>query len=98
MITVTSLQWAYSGIIPVPEYPVATLSNLDMHDCPFLFCNFFQNGVAKNKTIRIPKELQTTEKEFIIRKSGNCYLLIPSEDPFLFPTGFLHHLFCHNRL
>ena len=33
------------------------------------------------QAIRIPKELQTTEKEFIIRKISNCYFLIPVDDP-----------------
>ena len=32
----------------MPGSPVATLSFWDMHDCPFLLCNFFQKGVAKN--------------------------------------------------
>ena len=39
----------------------------------------FQNG--NSQAIRIPKEMQTTEKEFIIRKSGDCYFLIPVDDP-----------------
>ena len=29
--------------------PVATLSILDMQGCPFLLCNFFQKGLAKNR-------------------------------------------------
>ena len=33
----------------MPGSPFATLSFLDMHNCPFLLCNFFQKGVAKNK-------------------------------------------------
>ncbi len=33
----------------VPGSPFATLSFLGMHNCPFLLCNFFQKGVAKNK-------------------------------------------------
>ena len=28
--------------------PVATLSFLDIQGCPFLRCNFFQKGLAKN--------------------------------------------------
>ena len=39
----------------------------------------FQSG--NSQAIRIPKELQTTEKEFIIRKIDNCYYLIPTNDP-----------------
>ena len=39
----------------------------------------FQSG--NSQAIRIPKEIQTTEKEFIIRKSGSCYFLLPSDDP-----------------
>ena len=31
--------------------PVATLSILDMQGCPFLRCNFFQKGLAKNTLI-----------------------------------------------
>lgn len=39
----------------------------------------FQSG--NSQAVRIPKELQTKEKEFIIRKYGNCYFLIPADDP-----------------
>ena len=39
----------------------------------------FQSG--NSQAIRIPKQLQTDEKEFIIRKYGNCYYLIPKDDP-----------------
>ena len=39
----------------------------------------FQSG--NSQAIRLPKEMQTTEKEFIIRKSGECYFLIPANDP-----------------
>ena len=39
----------------------------------------FQSG--NSQAVRIPKELQTTEKEFIIRKSGNCLFLLPVDDP-----------------
>ena len=39
----------------------------------------FQSG--NSQAIRIPREMQTDEKEFIIRKNGNCYFLIPKEDP-----------------
>ena len=39
----------------------------------------FQSG--NSQAIRIPKELQTSEKEFIIRKSGNCLFLLPMDDP-----------------
>ena len=39
----------------------------------------FQSG--NSQAIRIPKEMQTSEKEFIIRKYGSCFFLIPVEDP-----------------
>ncbi|MBQ9635836.1 MAG: hypothetical protein IJV12_06455 [Acidaminococcaceae bacterium] len=39
----------------------------------------FQSG--NSQAIRIPKDMQTTEKEFIIRKSGNCFFLLPVDDP-----------------
>ena len=39
----------------------------------------FQSG--NSQAIRIPKEMQTTEDEFIIRKIDNCYFLIPTNDP-----------------
>jgi len=39
----------------------------------------FKSG--NSQAIRIPKEMQTTEKEYIIRKSGNCFFLLPVNDP-----------------
>ena len=39
----------------------------------------FQSG--NSQAIRIPKEMQTDQKEFIIRKYGNCYYLITEDDP-----------------
>ena len=39
----------------------------------------FKNG--NSQAIRIPKEMQTKEKEFIIQKSGECYFLLPKNDP-----------------
>ena len=44
-----------------------------------LTAKVFQSG--NSQAIRIPKEMQTTEKEFIIRKSGNCFFLLPTNDP-----------------
>ena len=44
-----------------------------------LTAKVFQSG--NSQAIRIPKEYHTTEKEFIIRKSGNCFFLIPVNDP-----------------
>ena len=44
-----------------------------------LTAKVFQSG--NSQAIRIPKEMQTTEKEFIIRKIGDCYFLIPVDDP-----------------
>ncbi len=51
----------------------------------------FQSG--NSQAVRIPKEIQTTEKEFIIRKYENCYFLIPANIRFLH-TGIagLRHL------
>ena len=39
----------------------------------------FKSG--NSQAIRIPKEFQTEETEFIIRKSGECLFLIPKDDP-----------------
>ncbi len=39
----------------------------------------FQSG--NSQAIRIPKEFQTTKKEYIIKKSGECLFLIPADDP-----------------
>ena len=39
----------------------------------------FRSG--NSQAIRIPKEMQTTETEFIMRKMGNCYYLLPANDP-----------------
>ncbi|MBO5588369.1 MAG: hypothetical protein J6N55_11790 [Anaerovibrio sp.] len=44
-----------------------------------LTAKVFKSG--NSQAIRIPKEMQTTEKEFMIRKSGNCYFLLPVDDP-----------------
>ena len=44
-----------------------------------LMAKVFQSG--NSQAVRIPKELQTQEKEFIIKKYGNCYYLIPPNDP-----------------
>ena len=39
----------------------------------------FQSG--NSQAIRIPKEMQTNQKEFITKKYGNCYYLIPEDEP-----------------
>lgn len=39
----------------------------------------FQSG--NSQAIRIPKEMQTKKSEFIIRKFGDCYFLLPPDDP-----------------
>ena len=39
----------------------------------------FMSG--NSQAIRIPREMQTEEKEFTIKKLGNCYFLIPDGDP-----------------
>ncbi|MBO6235640.1 MAG: hypothetical protein J6N22_02845 [Schwartzia sp.] len=44
-----------------------------------LMAKVFQSG--NSQAVRIPKELQTKEKEFIIKKYGNCYFFIPPDDP-----------------
>ena len=44
-----------------------------------LTARVFQSG--NSQAIRIPKEYQTNEKEFFIKKSGNCFFLIPVDDP-----------------
>ena len=44
-----------------------------------LTAKVFQSG--NSQAIRIPKEYHTDETEFIIRKSGNCFFLIPRDDP-----------------
>ena len=44
-----------------------------------LTAKVFQSG--NSQAIRIPNEMRTTEKEFIIRKSGNCFFLMPLDDP-----------------
>ena len=44
-----------------------------------LTAKVFQSG--NSQAVRIPKEMQTTQKEFIIRKDGNCLFLLPPDDP-----------------
>ena len=44
-----------------------------------LTAKVFQSG--NSQAIRIPKEMKTEKTEFIIQKSGGCYFLIPSDDP-----------------
>ena len=39
----------------------------------------FQSG--NSQAIRSPKEMQTDQTEFFIKKYGNCYYLIPEDDP-----------------
>ena len=47
----------------------------------------FRSG--NSQAIRIPKELQTDQKEFYIRKYGNCIFLSPMDDPWaLLREGF----------
>ena len=41
----------------------------------------FQSG--NSQAIRIPKEFQTNQQEFIIRKVGEGYILCPINDPWL---------------
>ncbi|MDD5939328.1 MAG: type II toxin-antitoxin system VapB family antitoxin [Lachnospiraceae bacterium] len=44
-----------------------------------LTAKVFQSG--NSQAIRIPKEVQTDQKEFLIRKVGEGYVLIPEDDP-----------------
>ena len=44
-----------------------------------LTAKVFQSG--NSQAIRIPKEVQTTMKEFSIRKIGEAYILFPKDDP-----------------
>ena len=60
----------------------------------------FQSG--NSQAIRIPKEVQTDQKEFLIRKVGEGYILCPIDDPW-FPlrqsimnTCFL--LLCYDKV
>ena len=48
-------------------------------DHVMLKAKVFQSG--NSQAIRIPKEVQTSQKEFIIRKIGEGYLLFPADDP-----------------
>ena len=50
----------------------------------------FQSG--HSQAVRIPKEIQTTEKEFIIRKYDNCYFLIPAADPWALLKQCIGHM------
>ncbi len=45
----------------------------------------FQSG--NSQAIRIPKEVQTDQKEFAIRKMGKGYILFPADDPW-YPLRF----------
>ena len=36
---------------------------------------------GNSQAILIPKEMHTNEKEFMIRKYGDCLFLIPKDDP-----------------
>lgn len=44
-----------------------------------LTAKVFQSG--NSQAIRIPKEVQTDQKELNIRKFGDCYILYPTDDP-----------------
>ena len=50
----------------------------------------FQSG--NSQAIRIPKEIRTSEKEFIIRKYENCYFLIPTNDPWALLMQSIGHM------
>ena len=44
-----------------------------------LTAKVFQSG--NSQALRIPKEFHTTNSEFIIQKFGNCFYLLPPDDP-----------------
>lgn len=44
-----------------------------------LTAKVFQSG--NSQAVRIPKEMRTSTQEFIIRKMGDCFFLIPTNDP-----------------
>ncbi|MCI9593681.1 MAG: AbrB/MazE/SpoVT family DNA-binding domain-containing protein [Lachnospiraceae bacterium] len=44
-----------------------------------LTAKVFQSG--NSQAIRIPKEAQTDQQEFFIRKLGNGFVLFPTDDP-----------------
>ena len=44
-----------------------------------LTAKVFKSG--NSQAIRIPKELQSSEEEYYISKSGECLFLIPVNDP-----------------
>ena len=39
----------------------------------------FQNG--NSQALRIPQELRTAEKDFLITRVGNAYIAVPANDP-----------------
>ena len=39
----------------------------------------FKSG--NSQAIRIPKEMHVDEKEYFIRQYGDCFVLIPKDDP-----------------
>jgi hypothetical protein len=52
------------------SHAVAILSNLDMQQCPKMFCNFVQKVLAKNIGWDTP--LSTTQEEKIREKNQNA--------------------------
>lgn len=56
----------------------------------------FQNG--NSQALRIPTEMRTDKKEYIIRQIGEAYIAYPAEDPWLpvrqlagtFPSDFMN--------
>ena len=55
----------------------------------------FQNG--NSQALRIPTEMRTDKKEYIIRKIGEAYIAYPTDDPWFplrqvagtFPSDFM---------
>ena len=39
----------------------------------------FQSG--NSQAIRLPKEFRTDQKEYVVRKFGDCIFLVPADDP-----------------
>lgn len=56
----------------------------------------FQNG--NSQALRIPTEMRTDKKEYIIRKIGDAYIAYPTDDPWFplrqvagtFPNDFMN--------
>ena len=52
----------------------------------------FQNG--NSQAIRIPQELRTEKKEYLIQKIGDTFIAYPADDPWA-PFDSTHDLYTH---